>query len=295
MFNTLFKFYWVYFVISLLVIVPGFVVMAKYGIRSSIDFTGGSLLELSIVGSEVDQQALRGSLEKHFPISSFQQSGESSWIVRTKPIGNDQKDLAVSEVKVLYPYVIEQRFESIGPTLGRELLIKTVIAVLVVSIVIMLYVMRQFTEVKYGISAVVAMFHDTAVLFSVFALLGVWNGVEIDVLFVTAVLTTLSFSIHDTIVLFDRIRELKRKYRKENLQSIATLAVLQTITRSFNNSFTIIIMLLTLVLLGGETLRWFATALLVGAITGTYSSIFTAVPVLLSLDNIERHVQKRAK
>ena len=136
------------------------------------------------------------------------------------------------------------------------------------------------------------MFHDSLILLGIFSLLGHFRSVEVDVLFVTAVLTTLSFSIHDTVVLYNRIRELKKKHRHLSLEEIANAAVWKTLGRSINDSFTIIIMLLSLVLLGGESIRYFTLALLIGAITGTYSSSFTAVPILLvweELANRQKH------
>jgi preprotein translocase subunit SecF len=145
----------------------------------------------------------------------------------------------------------------------------------------MLYLTFQFKELRFGISAVLAMVHDSLILISAFSWLGFLMGVEVDVLFVTAVMTTLSFSVHDTIVVFDRIRELRRNNPRVEFETLVNTAVLQTLARSLNNSMTIIIMLLALVLLGGDTIRWFAVALLIGAITGTYSSTFTAVPLLL--------------
>jgi preprotein translocase subunit SecF len=128
------------------------------------------------------------------------------------------------------------------------------------------------------------MLHDSLILLGAFSLLGHFFNVEVDVLFVTALLTTLSFSIHDTIVVYDRIRELRRKHPRSNLEEVANAAVLETLSRSINNSMTIIIMLLSLVVLGGTSIRYFVMALLIGAITGTYSSTFTAVPLLLVMN-----------
>lgn len=172
---------------------------------------------------------------------------------------------------------------------------KTIIGIVIVSLGIMLYVMRQFSELKYGVSAILAMFHDSAVLIGMFSIFGHFFHAEVDVLFVTALLTTLSFSIHDTIVVYDRIRELRRKHVKSDIKDLANVAVLQTLSRSINNSLTIIFMLVVLVLLGGDTLRWFAVALLVGAITGTYSSTFTAIPLVLLWDDVGRKVKGKWK
>lgn len=281
MIEKIFHYYWVFLIISLLVILPGMFTLGRYGLKPSIDFTGGSLLEIQFAQAVPSTNEIIEKVKDIEELSSIQTSGKQSVILRTKTIDNDEKELLMSTLSESYPGVSELRFESVGPILGKELLIKTVIAVLLVAIVITLYIMRQFSELKYGLAAVLAMFHDTAVLFSVFAFLGVLKGVEVDVLFVTAVLTTLSFSVHDTIVFFDRLRELRRKETKTPLKELVNTAVLQTMSRSINNSLTIILMLLALVLLGGDSIRWFSVALLVGAITGTYSSTFTAIPLLL--------------
>ena len=137
------------------------------------------------------------------------------------------------------------------------------------------------------------MFHDSLILLGAFSLLGHFYGIEVNVLFVTALLTTLSFSVHDTIVVFDRIRELTRKNFKLKEEVVVWRAVRETLPRSINNSLTIIIMLLALVILGGESIRWFALALLIGAVTGTYSSTFTAAPLLLLWSDISKLLKKR--
>ena len=296
MIQRIFHYYWVFLVFSLMVIIPGIISLVMFGVRPSIDFTGGSLLELRFI-STVPQstEELKEKFKDKNEISAVQQSGINTYILRSKSLDNTQKTALVDELEKSYPQIQELRFESVGPVLGRELLIKTAFAVLFVSIIITLFIMRQFSELKYGVAAVLAMFHDTAVLFSVFSWLGVLRQVEVDQLFVTAVLTTLSFSVHDTIVFFDRIRELRKKHGSTSLKSLVNTAVMQTMSRSLNNSITIIIMLLALVLLGGESIRWFSVALLVGAITGTYSSTFTAVPLLLLWEDIQEWQKKRVR
>ena len=183
------------------------------------------------------------------------------------------------------------RSETIGPTLSAELLRKTLNAVVLVAALITCYIWYRFRELRYGVCATIAMFHDTLVLLGSFSLLGHLYGVEADVLFVTALLTTLSFSVHDTIVVYDRIRELRRKYVRHSYVEILDAAVTETLTRSINNSVTIALMLLSLSLLGGATVRWFAIALLIGTVTGTYSSPFTAVPLLGLWDTVQRRKQ----
>jgi len=200
----------------------------------------------------------------------------------------------VQKLQVANELVEEVRYETVGPVLGRELLVKTLVAVALSAGGIMLYVAYRFKEMRYGVCAVLAMFHDMLVLIGTFSLLGYFLHVEVDVLFVTAVLTILSFSVHDTIVVYDRIRELRRKERGLTYVEMIDTAVTETLSRSLNNSLTIIFMLLALWLLGGETIRWFVFALLIGTITGTYSSTFTAAPLLVIWDSLHSR-RKKAK
>ena len=172
------------------------------------------------------------------------------------------------------------------------MLSKTLAALFLVAATITIYVWRQFDELKYGVCAILAMFHDSIILLGAFSILGYFYGIQVDVLFVTALLTTLSFSVHDTIVVYDRIRELKRKRRGVNYTDLVNMSVVETLSRSINNSITIILMLFSLALLGGNSIRWFAVALLIGAITGTYSSTFTAAPLLLLWDEIKLRRKK---
>ena len=159
----------------------------------------------------------------------------------------------------------------------------------------MFWVAIQFKSIKFGISATLATLHDSLILIGGFSLLGHFMNVEIDFLFVTAVLTILSFSVHDTIVVYDRIREKQRKYDPvigSDITKIANSALTETMVRSLNNSFTIIFMLLSLVLIGGDSVRWFAVALLIGTISGTYSSPFVAVPILVTWEELEKKLKK---
>ena len=272
---------YVFFAVSACVLIPGIWSILTHGLKPSIDFTGGSMLELKTSAPNVDQLVL--SLQKIEGVQSVVKTDQNSVIIRAQVMSNDEKNQIVAQLSDEVTDIEELRFETLGPLLGKELLNKTLVAVGLVSLIITLYVWRQFNDFKFGVSAILAMLHDSLVVLGMFSLFGWWWGVEVDVLFVTALLTTLSFSVHDTIVVFDRIRELKQKHRGANLETIAHYAVLETMSRSINNSMTIIIMLVALVLLGGDTIRWFGVALLVGSITGTYSSTFTAVPLVLTL------------
>lgn len=294
----LMKFRKLYFALSLLVIIPGLISLFVYGLKPSIDFTGGSLLEVVIEtnNSELkfsgDYDSVKKMTENVYELSSVQSSGENQLILRGKSLTNDQKNLVLQALTSEDFIAKEIRFESVGPTLGRELLIKTLTAIIFVAVLITFYVWRQFSDLKFGVSAILAMLHDSLILLGVFSLLGVFQGVEVDVLFVTALLTTLSFSVHDTIVVYDRIRELVKRHPRSSTEEIADVAVIETLSRSLNNSITIIIMLLALVLLGGASIKWFAVALLIGVISGTYSSTFVAVPLLLEWERL-RDIRKK--
>lgn len=294
MFNIM-KWRWLFFAISLSVIIPGVVSLVLFKLKPGIDFTGGSLLEIVVDQPKepLNLETVSKSVGEIYELGSVQPSGRNQFIIRGKTISNDQKNVALKNMMTSFGQIKELRFETVGPILGKELLQKTLTAIVIVSVMITLYVGWRFSELKYGVCAILAMFHDTLVLLGSFSLLGHFMNVEIDVLFVTAMLTTLSFSVHDTIVVFDRIREQKRKHSRYSYETIVSAAVVETMGRSLNNSMTIIIMLLCLTLLGGDTIRWFAVALLIGSVTGTYSSTFTAAPLLLLWDDLAKKYKKR--
>jgi preprotein translocase subunit SecF len=180
-----------------------------------------------------------------------------------------------------YGKIEELRFETIGPVLGKELLQKTVVGVILAAGFILFFLAYQFKDKFYGICATIATFHDTLVILGIFSLLGHFLGVEVDTLFVTAILTSLSFSVHDTVVVYHKIRETVRIMPRADFEEVIDKAVTETMSRSVNNSLTIIFMLTCLLFLGGETIKWFVLALLIGTISGTYSSPFIATPFLL--------------
>jgi len=275
-----------YFLISAIFLLPGIYGLIRFGLRPAIDFTGGALLELKFE-QEVPMERysdVKKILEKKaFAVSSIQSSGEQTLLFRLKPISEQQSKEIQSVLTTEFSRTEEIRFETVGPTLGRELLVKTLTAVVLAAVFILLYVAWRFKNVAFGVSAILAMFHDTLVLLGSFSLLGHFAHIEVDTLFVTAVLTILSFSVHDTVVVYDLIRESRRRHPRASLEQIADKAITETLPRSLNNSLTIIFMLVAFLLLGGETIRWFVAALLIGTVAGTYSSTFTAVPLLVYL------------
>ena len=285
------KYKWFYFLISGIVILPGVFSLIKWGLRPSIDFTGGTLLELEFTQVIGDKQKVISEAlnELEIEYSSIQLSGEKRILIKAKPITREDVSSIIGTVaEKVGEKPSELRFDTVGPILGKELIKKTIIAILLAAGFIMLYVWKQFKEPMFGVCAILAMFHDSLVLLGVFSLLGYFAGVEIDTLFVTAVLTILSFSVHDTVVVYDRIRESRKKFPSVVFQDLADKAVTETLSRSINNSMTIIIMLIALYLLGGATIKWFVFALLVGTVSGTYSSTFTAAPLLVVWNEIKR-------
>lgn len=172
-----------------------------------------------------------------------------------------------------------QGFEYVGPSIGQETVQKTIISIILAISTLLIYISFTFKKLKFGVCAILATLHDSLILLGSFSLLGHFFGFKIDLLFVTAVLTTLSFSVHDTIVVFDRIRELSSNNPTKE-KSIINQAITDTIIRSLNNSLTIIFMLLALLLMGASSIKHFILALLIGTIIGTYSSTFTAAPLL---------------
>ncbi len=282
----------IFFTISALFILPSLLALGVWGLKPSIDFTGGSHLDIAIVGEDISVQTIETIAHEYYEVQQVKVIDETQYSLVGAEINNETKEQVLQALAELGS-VSEIKFETVGPILGKELIQKTIYAILLVAIVMVLYVWKQFKELKYGVCAILGMFHDSIILLGAFSFFGHYLNVEVDVLFVTALLTTLSLSIHDTIVIYDRIRELSSKHRRVDYPQLTNLAILETLVRSVNNSLTIIFMLLAVVLLGGMTMRWFAVALLIGAISGTYSSTFIAVPLLVVWDELKAKSSQR--
>lgn len=209
-------------------------------------------------------------------------------IIRTSQIDQKQNNEIVKSLTSKFKDAKQQEFSTIGPTIGGETTLNAIKAVILASILIIVYISLVFRKVpkpassiRFGVSAIFALIHDVLVVVGVFSLLGHFLNVEIDSLFVTALLTVIGFSVHDTIVVFDRIRENLGKNVNESFAQVVNDSILQTIGRSLNTSITVLLVLFTLLLFGGESIRWFVVALIVGIASGTYSSIFNASPILV--------------
>lgn len=287
------RYRWLYLLLSGSLLLVSLVSLLKFGLKPSVDFAGGSLLEIQLSNSskldgeltEADINPLMGEGES---VSSVQSAGEDRFILKTSELNNEEKDSLVQKISDKFGETQVLRFETVGATVSQELIKKTFSAIFLVTLLIALYVWYQFKDLKFGVCAILAMLHDSLILIGTFSLLGKLYGVEVDMLFVSAVLTTLSFSVHDTIVVYDRIRELRRKHRGTDMTTLVNTAVLETLSRSLNNSITLFITLSALVLMGGGEIRWFAVALLVGAVVGTYSSTFVAAPLLVAWEGLAK-------
>lgn len=278
------KYWWLYFAISLSVIIPGAFSLVRFGLKPSIDFTGGSTIVWNTTASESAIRTIAAGAG--ITIRSMVDKNKV-WTIATSPVDKDVYQTFKTKVGATAA-VTEQQFDTVGPALGAELITKTIYGILLGASLILLYIAYRFKNYKFGVSAILAMFHDSLVVLGVFSLLGHFQGVEVDTLFVTALLTVLSFSVHDTIVVYDRIRELKKKHGYLDFEEIVNRAVVETMGRSLNNSLTIIFMLFAMYLLGGETTKWFIFALLIGTVSGTYSSTFTAAPILILWDKLSK-------
>jgi len=285
---NLMKFKVWYLVFSLVIILPGLYYLMSSGLKLGIDFTGGALIEYGFEKS-IDVNSLKEEISSvGIEVGQISQSLSNSYIIRTKPLEQNQVDTLKSVLSKKFGKVEERRIENVGPVIGTELSQKALIALLLSSLAIVLYIAFSFRKIprpassfRFGIAAVVALIHDVLVVVGVFAILGKFLSVEVDILFVTALLTTIGFSVHDTIVVFDRIRENLLKNMGKKFIDVANLSVIQTLGRSLNTSLTVIFVLIALLLFGGETIRWFVVALLIGIISGTYSSIFNATALLV--------------
>jgi preprotein translocase subunit SecF len=288
MINILGKRYW-FFALSLLVIVPGMIVLALYGLPLSIDFTGGTLLEVSFASGNLPQPADVVTLYNDIGITdaSAQTTGENTLVVRSTVLPDEQRATVVSALEERFnDPVTVLRFDSVGPTVGREVASRAAMAVGVAALIVILYMTFAFrgvpNAIRYGICAIIAMLHDVLIVISLAAIGGRFFGWQVDSLFLTALLTVIGFSVQDKIVVFDRVRENSNIYRKLDFETLVNHSIVQTLQRSINTQLmTVEFMLLALALFGGVTLREFAVILLVGLFSGTYSSIFIAAPVLV--------------
>lgn len=278
------------FTVSLLLLIPGMVALGLWGLDLGIDFRGGSLLTVDFPATPPDTAAITTALSNTVSGEiTVQPVGDHTLVLRLPELDEPSHQSMLTVLQNKFPGIAELSFESIGPTLGRELQNKAVQALIGVFVMIILFISWAFRRVSqgpvsswvYGLSAFVAMFHDVLMVIGIFAILGHFFRIQVDSLFVTALLTVLGFSVHDTIVVFDRIRERLLSHPDESFEESVNVSLNQTMVRSINTSLTTLFVLATLLMFGGHSIRSFVLALFLGIASGTYSSIFVASPLLV--------------
>jgi preprotein translocase subunit SecF len=266
-----------------------------WGLKPGIDFTGGSMLELEFSAQRPSIDALVAEAEGSIGSSetTAQPLGESGIVLRMPTLDESEHQELLKDLKAAFEKdgatITEKRFESIGPLIGEELRKKTIYAVGLAILAIVLYITYVFRKVshpvaswKYGACTIVALAHDVIIPVGVFSALGHFHDVEVGAWIVTGLLTVLGFSVHDTIVVFDRIRENLSHGRRESFEEIVNRSMNETLGRSLNTSLTVLLVLATTYVLGGESIKDFILIMLIGIAAGTYSSIFVASPLLVS-------------
>lgn len=279
------RFNWLYALISTVVIGAGLYSMLTFGYRFSIDFTGGTTLAYQVKNSVQTADLEKSISAKKIKVVSMRTEGQVIRMQLSAITDAQEKEIQADVARFSKGKVQVLRYETVGPTLGKETGQKTIIAVLIAITGILLYMSFAFKGFHFALAAVLAMVHDFLVVLGSYSLLSRFFGAEFDLMFVTALLTTMSFSVHDTIVIFDKVREFTRgSTGGSTIEALTDRAVTETMIRSLNNSLTIIFMMSALLLMGGATIRFFIATLLIGTITGTYSSPFVATPLLVMLE-----------
>ncbi len=279
-----------WFSLSALLIIPGLISLLLYGVKIGIDFESGSTLEFESSHAITLDAAQKSVDSLDLKTKTVQLTGTGGFILKTDALTDEQHQKVKEAIQKSISDATEKSYSTIGPVIGKDQTTKAIIRVVIASLAIVFYIAWAFRRVpkpanswRFGITAVAALLHDLLFVVGMFALLGRFlNYVEVDSLFVTALLTVMGFSVHDTIVVFDRIRENLRLNPGGNFEEIANISVSQTLARSLNTSLTVLIVLLTLFLLGGDSTKGFVLALLLGISVGTYSSIFNATPLLVA-------------
>ncbi len=288
-----------YYIFSTLVIIPGLAIMIYSMVtigtpfRLAIDFTGGSLWELRF-----ERPIPPGDMVSFFQSQGINDANvhtigdEYTLVIRTKPLSPEEKQTLLQAMEAHFGQKPEElQFRAVGPTVGKEVTRTAFIAVVLASFVILGFIIWAFRQVdhpfRYGVSAIIAMIHDILVASAFFSLMGFLSGWEVDALFLTALLTVIGFSVQDTIVVFDRIRENSRRRKGEPFEVLANRSLLETMQRSIATQINAMFVMIALLLFGGVTIRQFIATMFVGMLSGTYSSIFIATPLLVSWNNRE--------
>ena len=285
------KIYKFMFWFSLALVAASIVLLAFYGLNFGVDFRGGSVIEFSFNGDKPALEEIRNKFAGlSLPELTVNYFGDDGVMLRAKELSEkEHQDIALA-LKNNFPRIEEKKFESVGPVIGKELKNKSIVAISLVLFAVIVYIAIVFRKLSktlapwsMGLAAIVALLHDVIIPLGVFAVLGKFYGVEISAVFVAAVLTILGYSIADTVVVFDRVRENVIRGSEGLFSAIVHKSILQTLTRSLNTTFTTLLSLFAIYFFGGESIRYFALALIIGIFLGAYSSIFVASPLLVWL------------
>jgi preprotein translocase subunit SecF len=272
-----------YFLLSLAIILPGIISMAFLGFRLGIDFAGGDQYNLAFT-QPVSATAVQKEMDTFNVEATVQQAGPNGVLVTTKPLSSVQETTIRADLGKKFPLdPSRSSYAQVGPTIARELVVGAGGLIVIASILIVIYLSIRFNY-KFAVAAILALLHDVFVLTGIWSILGkVFNSPlgEINTLFVTAALTVIGFSVHDTIVIFDRIRENLRQASRLTFEQNVNLSIIQSLARSLNTSMTVVFVLVALFLISPTNIRGFTLALLIGIVSGTYSSIFNASPLLV--------------
>ena len=272
-----------YFLLSLAIILPGIISMALFGFRLGIDFAGGDQYNLAFT-RPVQASVVQKEMDTFNVEATVQQAGPNGVLITTKPLSSAQETTIRADLAQKFPLdPSRSSYAQVGPTIARELVVGAGGLIVIASVLIVIYLSFRFNY-KFAICAILALLHDVFVLTGIYSILGkVFNlplG-EINTLFVTAVLTVIGFSVHDTIVIFDRIRENLRQASRLTFEQNVNLSIIQSLARSLNTSMTVVFVLVALFLISPLNIKGFTLALLIGIVSGTYSSIFNASPLLV--------------
>jgi preprotein translocase subunit SecF len=287
----------IFYVISAFLIAGSIFSISFWGLKPGIDFAGGSLIDVSFESASPTGEEISSALTPLGLGDSLVRKSDNGYLIQTKEISMEQKDEIISKLSFDGKFVPKEKtFSSVGPVLGNEAVKKSWISIALVLLAIVLFIAFAFRKVSrpisswvYGWITIFALLHDVLVPTGAFAILGYLYGFEVDTLFVTALLVILGFSVHDTIVVFDRVRENLHKnieYKEgKDFETIVGESISQTLVRSLNTSLTTLLAILVLYMFGPESVRHFSLVLLIGITIGTYSSIFIGSPLLVTINN----------
>lgn len=279
-----------FYSLTLLIVIGSILSLAVFGLNFGIDFTGGTLWEVKFFGERPQTEAVRQALlNEGLEFSVIQPTGNDGYLLRFRPLEEWQHQAGLSALEKDFGKVDELRFDAIGPSIGKELRDKAIYAIVLAILATIIYIAWAFRKVEkvvsswaYGGFTIAAMAHDVLLPLGVFAILGKFYNIEITSAFVAAILTIAGYSINDTIVVFDRVRENLRRHTHDNFNELVAASLKQTLARSLNTTITTLLALVAIYFFGGESTRHFALALIIGIVSGAYSSIFIASPLLVT-------------